>query len=62
MSSSQYDMNVIPAWNKGYTGKNVVVTIVCDGLERDHPDLIANYVSAIYTNSVADWCCQHNVR
>ena len=48
MGSSQYDMNVIPAWKKGYNGKNVVVTIVCDGLERDHPDLIRNYVSMTF--------------
>lgn len=39
-------MNVIPAWKKGYTGKNVVVTILDDGIERDHPDLEENYVSS----------------
>jgi len=38
-------MNVIPAWKKGFTGKNVVVTILDDGIERDHPDLQRNYVS-----------------
>ncbi|BFZ01777.1 hypothetical protein BsWGS_04815 [Bradybaena similaris] len=37
------DMNVQEAWRKGYTGKNIVVTILDDGLERDHPDLIRNY-------------------
>lgn len=37
-------MNVIPAWKKGYTGKNVVVTILDDGIEHDHPDLQQNYV------------------
>ncbi|CAG5127635.1 unnamed protein product, partial [Candidula unifasciata] len=37
------DMNVLEAWRKGYTGKNIVVTILDDGLERDHPDLIRNY-------------------
>lgn len=40
-------MNVIPAWKEGITGKGVVVTILDDGLESDHPDLIANYVSKI---------------
>lgn len=38
-------MNVIPAWREGITGKGVVVTILDDGLESDHPDLQANYVS-----------------
>lgn len=37
------DMNVIPAWREGITGKGVVVTILDDGLETDHPDLLANY-------------------
>lgn len=38
-------MNVIPAWNEGITGKGVVVTILDDGLESDHPDLVENFVS-----------------
>lgn len=38
-------MNVIPAWKEGVTGKGVVVTILDDGLESDHPDLEHNYVS-----------------
>ncbi|CAH1637274.1 unnamed protein product [Spodoptera littoralis] len=37
------DMNVIPAWREGITGRGVVVTILDDGLETDHPDLVANY-------------------
>ncbi|XP_053671627.1 furin-like protease 1, isoforms 1/1-X/2 [Anopheles nili] len=37
------DMNVIPAWKEGVTGKGVVVTILDDGLELDHPDLEHNY-------------------
>ncbi|XP_062558769.1 furin-like protease 1 [Armigeres subalbatus] len=37
------DMNVIPAWKDGVTGKGVVVTILDDGLESDHPDLEHNY-------------------
>ncbi|KAL1493217.1 hypothetical protein ABEB36_011313 [Hypothenemus hampei] len=37
------DMNVIPAWLDGVTGKGAVVTILDDGLEKDHPDLIKNY-------------------
>lgn len=38
-------MNVIAAWREGITGKGVVVTILDDGLETDHPDLEQNYVS-----------------
>eukprot|EP00095_Tigriopus_kingsejongensis_P012571 snap_masked-scaffold298_size217389-processed-gene-0.1 protein:Tk12571 transcript:snap_masked-scaffold298_size217389-processed-gene-0.1-mRNA-1 annotation:"endoprotease furin" len=37
------DMNVQPAWAKGYTGKRVVVTILDDGIQTDHPDLRRNY-------------------
>ncbi|CAK1542161.1 unnamed protein product [Leptosia nina] len=37
------DMNVIPAWREGVTGRGVVVTILDDGLETDHPDLVSNY-------------------
>jgi len=38
-------MNVIEAWNDGITGKGIVVTILDDGLEKDHPDIVRNYVS-----------------
>lgn len=34
-----------PAWAEGISGKGVVVTILDDGLEKNHPDLILNYVS-----------------
>lgn len=40
-------MNILSAWQRGYTGKNVVVTILDDGIERNHPDLVQNYVSAL---------------
>ena len=36
-------MNTQDAWAMGYTGKNVVVTILDDGIQRDHPDLQINY-------------------
>jgi len=36
---------VMAAWKMGYTGKGIVITILDDGLEKDHPDLQANYVS-----------------
>ncbi|KYQ59594.1 Furin-like protease 1, isoforms 1/1-X/2 [Trachymyrmex zeteki] len=38
------DMNVQGAWAEGITGNGVVVTILDDGLEKDHPDLFKNYV------------------
>ncbi|KAH3838074.1 hypothetical protein DPMN_111480 [Dreissena polymorpha] len=37
------DMNVKGAWRKGVTGKNVVITILDDGIERNHEDLVDNY-------------------
>lgn len=40
-------MNVQGAWAEGITGSGVVVTILDDGLEKDHPDLYKNYVSII---------------
>ncbi|XP_074151098.1 proprotein convertase subtilisin/kexin type 6 isoform X1 [Sminthopsis crassicaudata] len=42
-SRCRSEMNVPAAWKRGYTGKNVVVTILDDGIERNHPDLAANY-------------------
>ncbi|CAF1384320.1 unnamed protein product, partial [Didymodactylos carnosus] len=36
-------MNISGAWRMGYTGKNIVVTILDDGIEKDHPDLRDNY-------------------
>lgn len=43
-------MNVRRAWERGYTGKGVVVTILDDGIEKDHPDLRKNYVSMFFTS------------
>uniref|UniRef100_A0A8C7Z691 Proprotein convertase subtilisin/kexin type 5b n=1 Tax=Oryzias sinensis TaxID=183150 RepID=A0A8C7Z691_9TELE len=39
----QSDMNIMGAWKRGFTGKGVVVTILDDGIERNHPDLSYNY-------------------
>lgn len=41
----EHDMNVRGAWEDGYSGLGIVVTILDDGLEKDHPDLAVNYVS-----------------
>ena len=40
---NRLDMNVQEAWNSGATGKGISVTILDDGIERSHPDLVANY-------------------
>ncbi|NXY26696.1 PCSK4 convertase, partial [Atrichornis clamosus] len=37
------DLNILTAWSRGYTGQGVVLTVLDDGLEKDHPDLAANY-------------------
>uniref|UniRef100_A0A8C6Q3I3 Proprotein convertase subtilisin/kexin type 5b n=1 Tax=Nothobranchius furzeri TaxID=105023 RepID=A0A8C6Q3I3_NOTFU len=43
VNNCQSDMNIMGAWKRGYTGKDVVVTILDDGIERNHPDLLQNY-------------------
>jgi furin len=37
------DMNVEEAWAEGVSGKGVVVSILDDGVEWNHPDLKDNY-------------------
>ncbi|NWX06233.1 PCSK4 convertase, partial [Caloenas nicobarica] len=37
------DLNILTAWSKGYTGLGVVLSVLDDGIEKDHPDLAANY-------------------
>lgn len=41
------DMNVESVWDRNITGRGVVVTILDDGLEKNHPDLLSNYVSRL---------------
>uniref|UniRef100_A0A915ICW7 Peptidase S8/S53 domain-containing protein n=1 Tax=Romanomermis culicivorax TaxID=13658 RepID=A0A915ICW7_ROMCU len=41
--SDQFSHNVKEAWSLGVTGKDVVVTILDDGLEITHPDIKQNY-------------------
>jgi len=39
------DMNVIDVYQRwGITGRDTVVSILDDGIEKDHPDLVKNYV------------------
>uniref|UniRef100_A0AAR2IX76 P/Homo B domain-containing protein n=1 Tax=Pygocentrus nattereri TaxID=42514 RepID=A0AAR2IX76_PYGNA len=37
------DLNVKEAWGQGVTGQGVVVSILDDGIEKNHPDLERNY-------------------
>ncbi|XP_067430805.1 proprotein convertase subtilisin/kexin type 5 [Thunnus thynnus] len=39
----QSHMNIAGAWRRGYTGKGVVVSVLDDGIEKEHPDLKPNY-------------------
>ena len=45
-------MNVQEAWDMGYRGQGVVVSILDDGIEKDHPDLKNNYVSTAHFSHV----------
>ena len=44
-NSNHRDLNAKGAWEQGFTGKGVVVSILDDGIEKNHPDLKQNYVS-----------------
>ncbi len=44
---ANHDINVIPAWLAGYSGKDVLISIIDDGLDHKHPELIDRYVSII---------------
>lgn len=41
---TQRDLNVKEAWAQGFTGRGIVVSILDDGIEKNHPDLAGNYV------------------
>ncbi|PKU30536.1 hypothetical protein llap_19160 [Limosa lapponica baueri] len=42
-SLPKLDLHVIPVWQKGITGKGVVITVLDDGLEWNHTDIFNNY-------------------
>lgn len=44
------DVNVLPAWQQGYTGKGVTVSVVDSGVYYPHPDLSANYNAGLSYN------------
>ncbi|XP_063476689.1 proprotein convertase subtilisin/kexin type 4 isoform X4 [Symphalangus syndactylus] len=43
-SEAQPDLSVLQAWSQGLSGQGIVVSVLDDGIEKDHPDLWANYV------------------
>uniref|UniRef100_A0A7M5X1B5 P/Homo B domain-containing protein n=1 Tax=Clytia hemisphaerica TaxID=252671 RepID=A0A7M5X1B5_9CNID len=52
-----HDMNILPVWKRGITGKGVVVSILDDGIEHTHPELRDNYdkkASFDYNNNDTD--------
>ena len=45
-STAGADVNVKGAWAMGYSGKNVLIQFVDDGLEHTHTDVASKYVTA----------------
>lgn len=41
--------------SRGYTGKGIVVTILDDGIQPNHPDLIDNYVSPVHKLFISNY-------
>uniref|UniRef100_A0A4X1VP26 Proprotein convertase subtilisin/kexin type 4 n=2 Tax=Sus scrofa TaxID=9823 RepID=A0A4X1VP26_PIG len=39
----QPDLNILQVWSQGLSGQGIVVSVLDDGIEKDHPDLWANY-------------------
>lgn len=42
-----FDMNVEKAWRRGVSGKGISISILDDGLQYRHPDLLQNFVSSL---------------
>lgn len=52
--TSGQDINVVPAWDAGYTGNGVNIAVVDDGLQHTHPDISPNYNSAFSWDFIGD--------
>ena len=46
------DINVVPAWNMGYTGEGVVVAVIDSGVQFTHPDLLRNISPTLRFNAI----------
>ena len=51
--------NVIDVWERNITGAGVVIAVVDEGLDPEHPELKANYVS--YTVQCELCFCESHV-
>lgn len=51
-NACQSHISIAGAWRRGYTGKDVVVSVLDDGIEKEHPDLKPNYVSGLGQEAV----------
>ena len=45
--NGQPTYNVIDVWKRNITGEGVVVAVVDEGLDPEHPEIRGNYVSSI---------------
>ncbi|KAL5008750.1 hypothetical protein ScPMuIL_014331 [Solemya velum] len=43
----QPSLKIIEAWDLGYSGKSIIIAVVDDGIETDHPDLYRNVNTSI---------------
>lgn len=43
--SRVHDLNVKEAWNQGFTGKNISIVVIDDGLDYEHPEFEGKYVN-----------------
>ena len=46
------NMNVEQTWKNGYTGRDVVVAIVDDGVWYNNSDILPNYVRILFLSSL----------
>ncbi|XP_063600233.1 proprotein convertase subtilisin/kexin type 4-like [Penaeus indicus] len=49
-----YDLNVIGAWRRGYTGRGVVLSVLDDGIQGKNADIAENYAKDISYSVVRD--------
>ena len=47
IASTRLDLNVLPVYHLGITGRGIRVAVLDDGLEYTHEDLSTNYVSIL---------------